>query len=732
MTRMTAITLTALIMLFTSAMAVSAVDDENVIRGPVATVVDATYTWGPQEFAGFFYDIDDNLGTEQITMTITGDALAEDVPAGQDRGVIYRTTGQADDFEFEDWGEYITIGFLADQYFAAYVEADNAKEDAFLYYDSEDRNLMVDEQLSRVLINDDEEYTFTTGTPLKLKEGYELAIRAIDLDGNKVYVELFKDGKSVDSAVVEPSKDNADMEDKSYTYTMNMGDTEDIVVIAAHFKNAFRGAEQDLATVDGIWQISDAVTEVEEDTEYDKMTVQTVNSDDYVIEMDNEDNKITLNKNKDTLLMENIRIKTADQDDITAEDPLRFYIYKELVEPGTYEIRGSFATVVDGAQQTWDVSNFAGFFYDIDDNLGNEQISLTITGDALAEDVPAGQDRGVIYRTTGQADDFEFEDWGEYITIGFLADQYFAAYVEADNAKEDAFLYYDSEDRNLMVDEQLSRVLINDDEEYTFTTGTPLKLKEGYELAIRAIDLDGNKVYVELFKDGKSVDSAVVEPSKDNADMEDKSYTYTMNMGDTEDIVVIAAHFKNAFRGAEQDLATVDGIWQISDAVTEVEEDTEYDKMTVQTVNSDDYVIEMDNEDNKITLNKNKDTLLMENIRIKTADQDDITAEDPLRFYIYEELVIEGEEEVVVAPAEEEVVEVVEPEVVEEEVVEETPVEEEVVVEEAPAEEEVVEEAPVEIEKAPAEDEGGIPGFEMVFALTGLLAVSYLVLRRRD
>ena len=116
MTRMTAITLTALIMLFTSAMAVSAVDDENVIRGPVANVQNGAVTWGPQEFAGFFYDIDDDLGNEQITMTITGDSLEEDVPAGQDRGVIYRTTGQPDDFEFEDWGEYITIGFLADQY----------------------------------------------------------------------------------------------------------------------------------------------------------------------------------------------------------------------------------------------------------------------------------------------------------------------------------------------------------------------------------------------------------------------------------------------------------------------------------------------------------------------------------------------------------------------------------------------------------------------------------------
>ena len=380
------------------------------------------------------------------------------------------------------------------------------------------------------------------------------------------------------------------------------------------------------------------------------------------------------------------------------------------------EIQGPTATVVN-ATYIWGPQDFAGFYYDIDDDLGDESITMTITDDDVLD-----EPGGILYRTTAQKDDFDFDEWGEYYTIGFLAEEYFAGYIEADaDPKENSYLFDESTDENLMVDEQLSKILTDDDDEYTFTTGTPLKLAEGYELSIKAIDLEGDKVYVELYKDGKSVDSAVVEPSTENPMMEDKTYTYTKDMGDTEDIVVVAVHFKNAFRGAEQDLATVDGIWQISDAPTDVEEDTEYDKMTIQNVNSDEMSIEMDNEDNKITLNKNKDISLMENIRIKTADQDDITTENPLRFYIYEELVIEGEEEVAPEP-------VVSEPVVEEPVVEE-PAEEEAVVEE-PAEEEAVAEEPAEEE--PAEEKNGIPGFEAVFAITGLLAVSYLVLRRRD
>ena len=60
--------------------------------------------------------------------------------------------------------------------------------------------------------------TVTSGTPLKLEEGYELAIKSIDIDGNKVYLELSKNGAVVDSKVISPSKDNPTMSDKTYYY----------------------------------------------------------------------------------------------------------------------------------------------------------------------------------------------------------------------------------------------------------------------------------------------------------------------------------------------------------------------------------------------------------------------------------------------------------------------------------------------------------------------------------
>jgi len=352
--------------------------------------------------------------------------------------------------------------------------------------------------------------------------------------------------------------------------------------------------------------------------------------------MNNEDNKITLNKNKDLLLMGDIRIKTADQDVICAEEPLRFYLYKEITEPGTYEIRGNVALVYDGSTAEWDPTNFAGFYYDIDNNIGLESLTMTITGDALEEP------NGVVYQTEAKQNDFDFEGWGKYWTIGFLADEYFAAYVEGTPAW--AYLYDDSTDANLMVDELLSKILIDDDEERTFNTGTSLKLADGYELTVTSIDPDTGKVNLELRKNGQPVDTGAVEPSKDGATVQDKTYTYKKVLNGAEDIVIIAVHFKNAYRGADQSLAIVNGVWQISDAPLEIKEDTTFDKMEIQTVDADAKTIAMNNEDNKIDLYKNADSLLMGNIRIKTADQDEISPEEPLRFYVYKEVKVERAE----------------------------------------------------------------------------------------
>ena len=705
MKKLAAITFTSMVLLLATAMAVGAADSVEV-RGKVAT---EGATWTADDFAGFYYDLDDNIKTEELTTTVSeGNKLLEP------DGVTYTTSAQQDDFEFEEWGSFNVIGFMAEKYFAGYLDTADSTNDV-LFEESDDENVLSDEQVLQILMDNDDERTVTSGTPLAMEEGYELAIQSIDIDGNKVYLELSKDGAVVDSKVISPSADNAGMKDKTYYYKKDIGDSKDVVIVAAHFKNAFRGADQNLATVDGLWQLSDAPKDVSENTEYDKMTIQTVTANS--IMMNNEDNDITLSKNKDISLMPGIAIRTADADE------LRYYIYKDITEAGEYELRGNVATDT----YTWTADNFAGFYYDIDDNIKTEELTATISeGNKLLEP------DGVTYTTTAQKDDFEFEEWGSFNVIGFMADKYFAGYLDTADSTNDV-LFEESDDENVLSDEQVLQILVDNDDERTVTSGTPLAMEEGYELAIQSIDIDGNKVYLELSKDGAVVDSKVISPSADNAGMKDKTYYYKKDIGDSKDVVIVAAHFKNAFRGADQNLATVDGLWQLSDAPKDVSENTEYDKMTIQTVTAD--TVTMNNEDNDITLSKNKDISLMPGVAIRTADADE------LRYYIYKAVTIEGDgvadenatEEVepaaaapVAAAAAEEAVE--EAEVAVEEA-KETVAEAETAVEEAT---EDVAAAEAEAEEAAEAATNVTPGFGSIFALTGLLAVAYLVLSRRD
>ncbi|MDQ1261133.1 MAG: S-layer protein [Euryarchaeota archaeon] len=285
------------------------------IRGQVAN---SDFEWNAQNFAGFYYDIDKDLGTEKISTYVTYGKLEEP------NGVVYTTTAQANSFEFEDWGAYHVIGFLGKKYFAGYAENENMDEwNEVLFRESTDENSLTEEQLQSILMDSDTQTTITASLPLMLAEGYVLAIKYIDSNG--ILVELSKSGAVMDSKVLMPSKDGATMADKTYLYRTDEGEQKGVVIIAVHFKNAVTIQNQTVATVDGLWQISDTPTHVKIDTEFGKMRIASVSAD--TIVMDNKDNSIALSKNKDTELLGDIRIKTADQSVIDDENPIRYYIY---------------------------------------------------------------------------------------------------------------------------------------------------------------------------------------------------------------------------------------------------------------------------------------------------------------------------------------------------------------------------------------------------------------------
>jgi len=99
--------------------------------------------------------------------------------------------------------------------------------------------------------------TITTDNPLELAEGYVLQINHINIDGIKVYLDLLKNGKVVDSKIVSPSKDNPTEEDKIYRYKKDIGNSKNVTLIEIHFKNSFRGSDRGLGTISSVMQISE-------------------------------------------------------------------------------------------------------------------------------------------------------------------------------------------------------------------------------------------------------------------------------------------------------------------------------------------------------------------------------------------------------------------------------------------------------------------------------------------
>lgn len=72
-----------------------------------------SYTWNSFSFAGFYYDLDNNLSTEELTINNIKRTIAQS-------DISYTTSPIEVSFDYSDFGKYQVIGFMADKYFAGY------------------------------------------------------------------------------------------------------------------------------------------------------------------------------------------------------------------------------------------------------------------------------------------------------------------------------------------------------------------------------------------------------------------------------------------------------------------------------------------------------------------------------------------------------------------------------------------------------------------------------------
>uniref|UniRef100_UPI00272E6A0D S-layer protein domain-containing protein n=1 Tax=Methanococcoides sp. TaxID=1966350 RepID=UPI00272E6A0D len=557
------------------------------------------YTWNALSYSGFFYDLESGLGSETMTIHLDSDS---DRNIG-DGDLEYETTPIETDFEYGAWGSYEVIGFMAEKYFAGYTSSTHSdvSGDAI--------SLMSKGHLTKVLIDSDDKQSVYGGAGLVLEDGYVLNIVELDLNGDRVFVSLSKDGDEVDELVVSSGN--------PYVYEKDLGDVDDVPIIAVNFAEIFSGTETNAVFIEGIFQISDEYEDINKGDEYGAMEVKTISST--KIRLENEDT-IGLDKGDIADIMGKLKFIVADNND------LRFAPFVDMSEPGTYELRG---TIAENESLTWTPLNFEGFYYNIDEGIGTESLNLTLNGRNI-------DDGDLVYTTIPSTVSFEYSGWDDYNVIGFMAEKYFVGYPD------NPFNSGGVDSVNLMSQGQLSKVLIDDDDKKSIFGGSSIILEEGYSLDVVEVNQDGDKVLLELSKDGDSLDSTVISSGE--------PYIYETELGDVEDVPIIIVNFDEIFSGRESTAVFVRGIFQISDEYEEINTGDNYGEMEVKTVSST--KIEMKNEDS-ISLSKGDEIEIMGEIKFKVADSSTVryypfveistTPADSLDVEVEPEVVSEGD-----------------------------------------------------------------------------------------
>ncbi len=533
-----------------------------------------TYTWNAQSFSGFYYDLDSGVSSEEMTI--------KDIDRSIKSGDIeYVTRPTETKFEYNDWGSYQVIGFMAEKYFAGYTEEGSKVV-------GDDISPISDGILSKILLDDDNKRSVSSGDSLALEDGYSLSIKEVDVNGNSVWVQLEKDGNVVDDGFVSSGQ--------NYIYKTDLGKATDVPFIIVHFGTVFSGTETSAVFVQGLFQISENYVEVTNGDTFGEMEVKSISSSE--IKMENEDN-VGLDQGDTVDLMGKIKMQVAD------DSTLRFAPIVDTSEAGTYELRGTvYDKSINGdSLPAWTPFNFEGLYYNIDEGIGTENLTVKkLDGNTIPSDQ-------LIYESTPQSVKFEHSNWGNFTVVGFMADKYFAGYP-------DEAVGGDVDGVSLLSDNILSKILIDSDDKESLSSGSALALENGYSLSIKEVDVNGNSVWIQLEKDGNIVDDGFVSSNKD--------YIYKTDVGKATNVPLIIVHFGTVFSGTETSAVFVQGIFQISDEYTEVNSGDTFGDMEVTSVSESG--ITMKNSDD-IGLDKGDTTEIMNNVSFKTAD------DSTLRFY---------------------------------------------------------------------------------------------------
>jgi len=537
--------------------------------------MNTTYFWDTYSFYAFYYDVNDDVGNEKLQITLNSKT---DRTVRKDN-LIYTTKPENVSFQYKAWGSYDVIGFMADKYFAAYTGATSTKITG-----RTPRSTINYMQLHKILIDDKVTRTVRASGTYPLGDGYAVTLKELG-SGRQAWISILKDNGEVYSEV----KGVGD----TIVYSKRVGSVNDLPLIALHIGSVFEGTTESMVQIDGIFQISESYTSASSSNRYGIMEISSTS--DTGITMTNR-NSFTLSSGSTIDIMGDMKFIVAKNESVLRFAPM-------IKRSGEYEVRGTISNNENSSE--WTPLNFEGFYYNLDDDVGTEKLTLNRTGTTVAKN-------GLEYITSAQQVSFKSSTLGKYNVIGFMAEKYFAGYP-AGKIKSTSI---STIERN-----QLHKVLIDDDTQRVIYAGSTLTLNDGYVLKIKDVNMGAGagEVWLTLLKDGNEV------PGGDDFVEKGELYIYEKDVGAVKGLPLIALRVESIFRGKEATAAFIKGTFQISESYTSVNNG---DKFGIMEASVSGTGITMTNP-NPVTLSSGSTVDFMKNIKFKVAES------SVVRFYPY-------------------------------------------------------------------------------------------------
>ena len=536
------------------------------------------FYWDADSFSGFWYQMKPGLSSELLYFNNSvnssstfqlGDTLAEGDLYYVSKPQVKKTKiGGSDDgstfiVDDVDLKKYYLLGFFGSSYVA--MPEDPSDLSAGCKPD----------KIAKILVqygSDDKKQMFS-GEEWELADGWSLVAQQVDVEGEKVWIQLMRDGEEVDSDVISG---NVDLTKPERTYLYK--DSDDNPVFYCYVDSIFSGTDSNFVVFKYAYLISDITTIESGDTygvfDVDGFKVPAVlNGTDYA----GSNSNTVLNTGDDAIVMSSNDDISLDPDEVidlyggmylktedTSGSTLKMTFWKTCtVSPAEgatevkYKIRSNLYDNTDSSLNTgdfyWDANSFSGFWYQIKPGLSSELLyfnnsvnssSTFKLGDTIEEGDLYYVSKPQMKKTKiGGSDDgstyiVDDVDLKKYYLLGFFGSSYIAMPEDPSSLSTGCN------------PDKIAKILVEykSDNKKQMFSGEEWELADGWSLLVQQVDVEGDKVWVQLNRDGEEVDSDVISGNV-NLTRPERTYLYK----DSDDNPVFYCYVDSIFRGADSD-----------------------------------------------------------------------------------------------------------------------------------------------------------------------------------